>query len=215
MRSRPVGSATRTGPCSSASSREAGCEPVDLGIAVDDEAEITATLEHAVGTCDAVLTSGGVSVGDYDYVKVALERLGSLQSRQVAIKPAKPLAFGFVAGVPVFGLPGNPVSSLVSFECFARPALLQRMGHHRRFRPEVTARAEHPFTRRVDGRLHLDRVRLRSSPDGFVAARTGEQATNLLAATASANGLAMLPDGDGVPAGGPLRVAQLDGVPDH
>lgn len=194
---------------------EAGCEPVDLGIGVDDEAGITATLKDALATCDAVLTSGGVSVGDFDYVKAALERLGSLQSRQVAIKPAKPLAFGFVGGVPVVGLPGNPVSSLVSFECFARPALLQRMGHQRRFRPEVTARAEHPFTRHPDGRLHLDRVRLRNSPDGYVAARTGDQASNALSATASANGLALLPDGDGVPAGASLQVLHLDGVPDH
>ncbi len=194
---------------------EAGCEAVDLGIAPDDEATITATLEDALATCDAVLTSGGVSVGDYDYVKAALERLGSLQSRQVAIKPAKPLAFGFIGGVPVLGLPGNPVSSLVSFECFARPALLQQMGHQQRFRPEVRARAEHPFTRHVDGRLHLDRVRLRNSPDGYVAARTGGQASNELAATASANGLALLPDGDGVPAGASLSVLQLDGVPDH
>jgi molybdenum cofactor synthesis domain-containing protein len=194
---------------------EAGCDPVDLGIAADDEAGITATLEHALATCDAVLTSGGVSVGDYDYVKAALQRLGSLHARQVAIKPAKPLAFGFVGGVPVFGLPGNPVSSLVSFECFARPALLQRMGHAHRFRPEVTAHAGHPFTRRADGRLHLDRVRLRNSPDGYVAARTGDQASNVLSATASANGLALLPDGEGVPAGASLRVMHLDGVPDH
>ncbi|HEY5164470.1 MAG TPA: gephyrin-like molybdotransferase Glp, partial [Acidimicrobiia bacterium] len=121
--------------------RQAGCDAVDLGIAVDDEAGIVATLDDAVRRYDAVLTSGGVSVGDYDYVKAALERLGSLTSWQVAIKPSKPLAFGVVGDVPVFGLPGNPVSSLVSFECFARPALLERMGHRHRFRPEVTARA--------------------------------------------------------------------------
>ena len=125
--------------------REAGCEAVDLGIARDDEAGITATLEDAAARFDAVLTSGGVSVGDYDYVKAALARLGTLVARQVAIKPAKPLAFGVVAGTPVFGLPGNPVSSLVSFECFARPALLTRLGHPHRFRPEVTALAEHPY----------------------------------------------------------------------
>lgn len=194
---------------------EAGCEPVDLGSASDDEDGITATLEDAARRCDAVLTSGGVSVGDYDYVKAALERLGTLVARRVAIKPAKPLAFGMVGTVPVFGLPGNPVSSLVSFECFARPALLQAMGHPHRFRPEVPARAEHPFTRRRDGRLHLDRVRVRSSGDGYVAARSGAQGSNVLSATAAANGLALLPDGDGVPEGGILRVLRLDGVPDH
>jgi molybdenum cofactor synthesis domain-containing protein len=195
--------------------REAGCDPVDLGIAPDDEAGIVGTLRDAAARYDAVLTSGGVSVGDYDYVKAALGRLGTLVARQVAIKPAKPLAFGVVGGVPVFGLPGNPVSSLVSFECFARPALLQRMGHRHRFRPEVTARAEQAFARRPDGKLHLDRVRLRAEDEGYVAARTGDQASNVLSATAAANGLALLPDGDGVPAGGPVRVLRLDAPADH
>jgi molybdopterin molybdotransferase len=195
--------------------REAGCDAVDLGIERDDEAAITSALELATAEYDVVLTSGGVSVGDYDYVHAALARLGTLVQRQVAIKPAKPLAFGVVGGTPVFGLPGNPVSSLVSFECFARPALLTRLGHPQRFRPEVQARAEHPFTRRPDGRLHLDRVRLRATPDGYAVARTGDQASNVLSATAAANGLAKIPDGDGVPAGASLTVMRLDGVPDH
>ena len=195
--------------------REAGCDAVDLGIARDDEAAITSALEFATAEYDVVLTSGGVSVGDYDYVHTVLARLGTVVERQVAIKPAKPLAFGVVGGTPVFGLPGNPVSSLVSFECFARPALLTRLGHPHRFRPEVQARAEHPFTRRRDGRLHLDRVRLTATPDGYGAARTGDQASNVLSATAAANGLAMIPDGDGVPAGASLTVLRLDGVPDH
>ena len=189
--------------------REAGMEPVDLGIARDDEERIVAILEDAFERCDAVLTSGGVSVGDYDYVKAALDRLGSLEWRQVAIKPAKPLAFGVVKGCPVFGLPGNPVSSLVSFELFARPALLQMAGDPDRFRTEVTARAEHAFTRKPDGKLHLDRVRVAWRGDGYVAASTGDQASNVLSATALANGLALLPDGDGIAAGEPLRVMLL------
>ena len=81
--------------------------------------------------CDALITSGGVSVGDYDVVKAVLDRLGVLQWWQVAIKPAKPFAFGLLRGVPLFGLPGNPVSSHVSFELFARPALRAMMGHRR------------------------------------------------------------------------------------
>jgi len=194
---------------------EAGFEPVDLGVARDDEDRITALLEDALTRCDGVLTSGGVSVGDYDYVKAALDRLGHLEWRQVAIKPAKPLAFGVVRDTPVFGLPGNPVSSLVSFELFARPALLQRAGHPLRFRPEVTARAEHAFTRKRDGKLHLDRVRVRWSGDGYVAGRTGDQASNVLSATAAANGLAMIPDGEGIQAGDPVTVMLLDTPPDH
>jgi molybdenum cofactor synthesis domain-containing protein len=189
---------------------EAGAEPADLGVARDDEALISRTLEDALVSCDAVLTSGGVSVGDYDYVKSALDRLGAMQSWQVAIKPAKPLAFGVVGGTPVFGLPGNPVSSLVSFELFARPALLQMMGHRGRFRAEMVATAEHAMPRKPDGKLHLDRVRVRAEGGRFVAARTGEQASNVLSATAAANGLALLPDGDGVPEGGEVRVMRLD-----
>ncbi len=194
---------------------EAGFEPVNLGVVRDDEDRITALLEEALAQCDAILTSGGVSVGDYDYVKAALDRLGHLEWRQVAIKPAKPLAFGVVRGTPVFGLPGNPVSSLVSFELFARPAILQRAGHPFRFRPEVMARAEHAFTRKPDGKLHLDRVRVEWSEGGYVARSTGNQASNALAATAAANGLALIGDGDGVQKGEAIRVMLLNAAPDH
>ena len=130
-------------------------------------------------------------------------------------QPAKPLAFGVVRDTPVFGLPGNPVSSLVSFELFARPALLQRAGHPFRFRPEVVARAEHTFARKPDGKLHLDRVRVTRTDDSWRAGRTGDQASNVLSVTAAANGLALLPDGDGVAAGEELRVMLLDAEPDH
>jgi molybdopterin molybdotransferase len=194
---------------------DAGADAADLGLAPDDESIITRTLEDALASCDAVLTSGGVSVGDFDYVKAALGRLGRMQSWQVAIKPAKPLAFGVIDGTPVFGLPGNPVSSLVSFELFARPALLLMMGHAARFRPEVTATAERAMPRKPDGKLHLDRVRVRAEGDSYFASRTGDQASNVLSATAAANGLALLPDGDGVPEGGEVRVMRLDWPADH
>ncbi|HZR15675.1 MAG TPA: gephyrin-like molybdotransferase Glp [Acidimicrobiia bacterium] len=195
---------------------EAGCEPRDLGIARDDEALIVRTLEDAFATCDAVVTSGGVSMGEYDYVKAALDRFGALQWWQVAIKPAKPLAFGVVRDTPVFGLPGNPVSSHVSFELFARPALLRMMGHTALLRPTVRAVAGDAMTRKPDGKLHLDRVRLGRDADGrYVAARTGSQASNALSAMALANGLALLPDGDGVPEGGDVTVMRLDCPPER
>ena len=193
----------------------AGADAADLGLAPDDENIITRTLEDALASCDAILTSGGVSVGDFDYVKSALGRLGRMQSWQVAIKPAKPLAFGVIDRTPVFGLPGNPVSSLVSFELFARPALLLMMGHAARFRPEVTATAERAMSRKPDGKLHLDRVRVRAEGDSWLAARTGDQASNVLSATAAANGFALLPDGDGVAEGGQVRVMRLDWPADH
>jgi len=187
----------------------AGGEVVDLGLARDDEALIVGVLEDAFARCDAVLTSGGVSMGEYDYVKAALDRFGALEWRQVAIKPAKPLAFGVVRGVPVFGLPGNPVSSLVSFELFARPALRTMMGYPDGRRPEVVARAAHDFTRRPDGKVHLDRVRVTWEGDGYVAASTGRQESNVLSATAAATGLAFVPDGPGVAAGDALTVMLL------
>jgi len=194
----------------------AGVEPVDLGSARDDEELMTATLDAALRDCDAVVTSGGVSVGDYDFVSAALERIvakdggGRVDWHQVAIKPAKPLCFGMVRGRPVFGLPGNPVSSLVSFELFARPALLQMMGHPSCRRPEVLARAAHAMPRRRDGKLHLDRVRVRVEDGRLVAERARAQDSNALAATALANGLVLLDDGIGVEAGDEVLVMLLD-----
>ena len=189
---------------------EAGCDPVDLGVARDDEALIISRLERGIARCDALLTSGGVSVGDYDYVKAALDRLGALRWSQVAIRPAKPLAFGVVDGTPVFGLPGNPVSSLVSFELFARPALLRMAGHRAIHRPEVAAVADEPMGRRPDGKLHLDRVRVRVDDAGrYRVVRSGLQASNALSGLAAADGLALLPDGDGAGAGDEVRVMLL------
>jgi molybdopterin molybdotransferase len=192
---------------------EANAEPVDLGLAPDDADAITDAITDGVGRCDAILTSGGVSVGDFDYVKVVLDRLaeGSMDWMQIAIRPAKPLAFGTIGAIPVFGLPGNPVSSLVSFELFARPALRQMMGHARLGRPEVTAVADEPLRRRSDGKLHLARVRAEwSDADGHFHVRSsGGQASHLLRAMALANALALLPDGDGVEAGAEVRVLLL------
>jgi molybdopterin molybdotransferase len=196
---------------------QAGCEPVDFGIGADEEGVITERLEKAAATCDAVVTSGGVSMGDYDIVKKVLRRIAEMEWWQIAIRPAKPLAFGMLHGVPIFGLPGNPVSSHVSFELFARPALLQMMGHGRRFRPVTPAVAEREMRRRVDGKLHLDRVTLRREERSgrLVAAEAGVQASNVLSAMALADGLALLPDGKGVAAGESIDVMRLDLPADH
>ena len=196
---------------------EAGAVVVDLGTARDDEAVITKAVETAADTCDALVTSGAVSVGDYDFVKTAIEKVARDRRgsdfvwAQVAIKPAKPLAFGRLGRVPVFGLPGNPVSSHVSFELFARPALRMLMGHAEPGRPRVQARATHPFGRRADGRLYIERVVLTRALDGgFLATRSGVQASNVLSGMARANGLALLPDGQGVAEGDDLTVLVLD-----
>ena len=188
----------------------AGCDAVDLGLVGDDEDALVAAVESGVAACDALVTSGGVSVGDFDYVKAVLDRLGQMNWWQVAIRPAKPLAFGMIGSVPVFGLPGNPVSSMVSFELFARPALRQMMGHTVLDRPRVTALAEEDLRRRPDGKLHLVRVVATSGEDGRWHVRSaGGQASHLLHAMARANALALLPDGDGVAAGDSVETLLL------
>ena len=121
---------------------EAGCDVVDLGVVRDDEAELERVLRSAASECDAIVSSGGVSMGDYDVVKAVLGRIADMTWMQIAIKPAKPFAFGRLDGVPVFGLPGNPVSSLVSFELLARPALRRMMGHRRLTRTHLVAVAD-------------------------------------------------------------------------
>lgn len=193
---------------------QAGCTPIDLGLVRDDEAALEAVLADAAARCDAVVTSGGVSMGDFDIVKAVLGRLATMRWMQIAIRPAKPFAFGLLDGpdrpVPVFGLPGNPVSSLVSFELLARPALRQMMGHQHVERPRVRAVADEGFPRRPDGKTHWNRVIGRFEDDGrFHVRSTGGQGSHQLASTAAANGLAAVHDGDGVAPGGDVDVLLL------
>lgn len=189
-----------------------GFEPVDLGRAPDDEEAIASAVGGAVERCDAVLSSGGVSMGDVDLVKVVLDRIGDMRWFQIAVKPAKPFAFGTVAGVPVFGLPGNPVSSMVSFELFARPALRRMAGFGDRDleRPRVRAVAGEDLRRQPDGKVHYLRVVTERRADGRWAVRSaGGQGSHQLAAMAAADGLAVLPDGEGVAGGGEVDVLLL------
>jgi molybdenum cofactor synthesis domain-containing protein len=194
---------------------QAGCEAVDLGVVRDDEAVLERVLRDAVAACDAVVSSGGVSMGDYDVVKAVLSRIAEMRWMQIAIKPAKPFAFGLLAAadgraVPVFGLPGNPVSSMVSFELFARPALRQLMGHPVLDRPTVSAVVDEPLRRRPDGKTHYARVRAAFGDDGRVHVRSvGAQGSHQLAATSLANAIAAVPDGDGVDAGGSVTTMLL------
>ena len=188
----------------------AGCSVTDLGIVRDDEAELERVLRDAAASHDAVVTSGGVSMGDYDVVKAVLGQIADMRWMQVAIKPAKPLAFGLLDGTPVFGLPGNPVSSLVSFEMFARPALRRMMGHQRLARPSVVAVADADLVRRPDGKTHLMRVTAFFGDDGRChVSPVRAQGSHQLAATATADAIAVVPDGDGVPAGADVAALLL------
>jgi molybdenum cofactor synthesis domain-containing protein len=192
--------------------RQSGFDAVDLGLVADDPDAISVAIDAAVGRCDALVTSGGVSVGDFDHVKVVLDELskGRMRWMQVAVRPAKPLAFGVVGTMPVFGLPGNPVSSMVSFELFARPALRKMAGHAQLDRARLRAVADEPLPRRVDGKLHLVRVVAAAGGDGrFHVRSSGKQASNLLRSMALANALALLPDGPGVEAGDDVEVVLL------
>ncbi|MBI4934851.1 MAG: molybdopterin molybdotransferase MoeA [Actinobacteria bacterium] len=195
--------------------RDAGCEAVDYGIVRDDEAALEAVLRSAAAECDAIVTSGGVSMGDYDVVKAVLSQIADMRWMQIAIKPAKPFAFGLLSSangrqVPVFGLPGNPVSSLVSFELLARPALRQMAGVLHPQRPTVQAVAVDGLPRRPDGKIHYMRVFAEFGDDGRVQVRSiGAQGSHQLAATSMANAIAEVPDGDGVEPGGPVRTLLL------
>ncbi len=195
-------------PALLAAVRADGFTPVDLGIARDDEASVRAAIEEGAAGCDAVLTTGGVSMGEADHVKGVLDELsgGTYRWFQVAIRPAKPFAFGTVGGTPVFGLPGNPVSCLVSYELFARPGIRRLMGlaAERLWRPVVTAEAPDGFPRRPDGKVHLIRAAAEHDGGRWLVRERGSQASNALTAMAVADVLAIVPDGDGIPSGGPV-----------
>ncbi len=191
---------------------DAGCEVVDLGVVRDDEAELERVLRSAASDCDAIVSSGGVSMGDYDVVKAVLGRVADMTWMQIAIKPAKPFAFGRLEGTPIFGLPGNPVSSLVSFELLARPALRRLMGHRRLTRTSIVAVTETEFDRQPDGKVHFVRVNGEFRDDGRYHVRpVGAQGSHQLAATALADAMAVVPDGPGLPAGADVAALLLHG----
>ena len=193
---------------------EAGCVAIDLGVVRDDEAALETALREAAGSFDAIITSGGVSMGEYDVVKAVLSRIADMRWMQIAIKPAKPFAFGVLASgdgtTPIFGLPGNPVSSMVSFELFARPALRKMMGHTDFDRPTLVAVADEGLRRRTDGKTHYMRVFGEFGDDGrYHVSSVGAQGSHQLAATSLANAIAIVPDGDGVEPGGSVTTMLL------
>jgi molybdopterin molybdotransferase len=191
---------------------DAGCDVIDLGVVADDEDELERVLRDVVDRCDAIVSSGGVSMGDYDVVKAVLGRIADMTWMQLAIKPAKPFAFGRLDGLPIFGLPGNPVSSLVSFELLARPALRRMMGHRRLTRQNLVAIADEDLRRRPDGKTHFMRVTGEFADDGRYHVRpVAAQGSHQLAATAIADAMAVVPDGDGIAAGTEVAVLLLRG----
>ena len=193
-----------------------GCEVINLGVVRDDEAELERVFREVTERCDAIVTSGGVSMGDFDVVKAVLSKIATMQWMQMAIKPAKPFAFGQLQSsdgrtIPIFGLPGNPVSSLISYELLARPALRKMMGHTENLmRPAIHAVLDSPLKRKQDGKIHFMRVFGEFAEDGRLHVRdSGPQGSHQLASTAMANGLAHVPDGNGLQAGEHVAVYLL------
>ena len=187
--------------------KEAGGIPIDMGIAPDDVAETERIFRAALAEADALITSGGVSVGEHDVVKTVLERLGEINFWRVAMKPGKPQAYGIADGKPIFGLPGNPVSSLVVFELFVRPALLKMAGHKTLLRPTFKATLRETITNK-DGRVNYMRAILTESDGHYTAETTGPQGSGILHSLVLANGLITIPTDTTVNVGGTVD-AQL------
>jgi molybdopterin molybdotransferase len=190
-----------------------GIEPVLLGIARDDPDELAHYLQRGL-EFDVLLVSGGSSVGVHDYVRPTIEALGvQMRFWRVAIRPGHPLAFGTTAKSIVFGLPGNPVSSMVCFEQFVIPALRRMMGHQRLYRRTLQARLAHPVAKRP-GRTEFIRVVLsRDNDGGYVAISTGTQSSGVSLSMAKADGLLVVPAAsNGLAAGEQVTVQLLDGT---
>jgi molybdopterin molybdotransferase len=175
---------------------ELGAEVLDLGIVGDDAAELADALAGAAADADAVITSGGVSVGDYDLVKQVLATLGGVQFWRVAMQPGKPFAFGALGHAPFFGLPGNPVSVMVAFEQLVRPALLRRMGARALFRPRVPGRLTTAVRTDPERTVFL-RVSTTCREGRWEAAPSGAQGSHVLSALARADAFAVVPAGVG------------------
>ncbi len=175
----------------------AGGVPVRFGIVPDDEAATREVFETAADGSDFVVTSGGVSVGDFDYVKPVLEEMGELAFCKVAMRPGNPQTLGSIRGVPFFGLPGNPTSTYVGFEIFVRPALRMMQGYSAIDRPRSLATLAHDVKKKQDRRYYL-RGRVERDPSGELSVFfSGSQSSALLTAAHRGNCFMVLPEGEG------------------
>jgi len=183
-----------------------GCEPILLETQGDNPAEIGEALRHAATVADCIVTSGGVSVGEEDHVRAQIEQHGELTLWKLAIKPGKPVAYGHIQGCPIFGLPGNPVSTWVTFGLVVKPWLLAAQGavvsKHRR----LAFRAD--FERPVAGSRE-EYLRVVLSAGGNIAALAGDQSSGVLSSVGRADGLAIIPPGQTLRVGDPVDVVMI------
>ena len=190
--------------------KDCGAISVQLGIAKDRKEEIKEKLLQGL-RADVLISSAGISAGDYDFVKEILIDLGmEIVFWKVAMKPGKPVVFGTIGRKPIFGLPGNPVSSMVTFEQFVRPSLLKMMGHRQLYRPMIEAILKEEI-HKEPGRRHFVRASVSFEKDHYVVTITGAQGSGILRSMVKANGLVVIPeDREIVRAGEKVRVQLLD-----
>lgn len=191
--------------------RDAGGEPHYLGIAADDPDSLRAHLQRAIGF-DLLITSAGVSVGEHDFVRDVLAELGAeLKFWRVRMRPGAPLAFGMLGAMPWLGLPGNPVSTMVTFELFGRPAIRKMRGHTRLFRRPIPVVLEEPVNAPAE-LTHFQRAVVTARDGARFARLTGPQSSGILTSMSLANALLIVPAGRGpVAAGETLNALPLDG----
>jgi molybdenum cofactor synthesis domain len=189
--------------------RRAGAEPVRLGVAKDTIASLREKFAQAV-TCDLIITSGGVSVGDFDLVKQILAEEGQMEFWRVNMRPGKPVAFGQIGDVPLIGLPGNPVSTAVTFELFVRPVIRKMQGQRRIIKPQVAVAVEQGIAERIS-RRHYMRAHVEWRQGHFVAQITGKQGSHIMTSLRNANALVIVPEnGQSIPPGGTTMAIMLD-----
>ncbi len=195
--------------------KEIGADPVDLGLIKDDLHALREHIAEAGLKCDLILTSGGASVGDADFMSEIIADLcgSSAKWMKVMIKPGKPLVYGKLtnSSTPILGLPGNPVAALISFRMFARPLVRKLMGVEPQIIPTWTGVAEEDFPRHADGKLHIDRARAAFDSQGELrVSRSAKQGSHQLSEMAFSNALIYLEDGIGIKAGDRVKIELLD-----
>jgi len=173
--------------------RRAGAEPQRLGVARDTIESLREKFTEAIQS-DLIITSGGVSVGDFDLVKNIMTEQGEIHFWRINMRPGKPVAFGHIGSVPLLGLPGNPVSAAVTFELFGRPVIRKMLGHTRLLRPQVDAVVEDGVSDRAM-RRHYVRAHVEWRNGRFIAHTTGNQGSNIMTSLLNANALVIVPEG--------------------
>ena len=190
-----------------------GCEVIDMGVVRDAPALLEAAFAKAAQTADAIITSGGVSVGEADFTKAMMKKLGDVAFWKIAMRPGRPMAVGRIGKSVLFGLPGNPVAVMVTFLAFVRPALLRMMGSTAQAAPLLRAKSLEPLRKKA-GRTEYQRGFVSSAPDGTLQVRTtGNQGSGVLSSMVQGNGLIVLHHAQGnVAIGDEVDVMMFEGA---